>query len=129
MTNMIQAAKEQVAALTQAAYEKTAGKALPAGVQVNPTIEIPKDTAHGDFASAFAMAGAKAMHMAPRAIAQIIVENLELEGSYFSKVEIAGPGFLNFTLGPRWYSEVLRTIEREGADYGSGCGGAGRTGR
>ncbi|WP_251316164.1 arginine--tRNA ligase [Flintibacter muris] len=127
MTNMIQAAKDQVAALTKAAYEKAAAAdALPAGVQVNTTIEIPKDTAHGDYASNFAMAGAKAIRMAPRQIAQTIVDNLELEGSYFSKVEIAGPGFLNFTLGPRWYGEVLGTIEREGADYGSGNEGAGR---
>ena len=87
MTNMIQAAKDQVAALTKAAYEKAAAAdALPAGVQVNTTIEIPKDTAHGDYASNFAMAGAKAMRMAPRQIAQTIVDNLELEGSYFSKV-------------------------------------------
>ena len=66
MSNMIQAAREQVAALTQAAYEKAveAGK-LPAGAEVKATIEIPKDTAHGDYASSFAMAGAKALHMAP----------------------------------------------------------------
>ena len=120
MSNMIQSAKEQVAALTAAAYEKaaTAG-ALPAGAQVKATIEIPKDTAHGDYASSFAMAGAKALHMAPRAIAQIIVDHLELEDSYFDKVEIAGPGFLNFTLGAKWYGDVLSAIENEGADYGS----------
>ncbi|MCI8423093.1 MAG: arginine--tRNA ligase [Lawsonibacter sp.] len=126
MYNLIQSAKAQVAALTEAAYARAAGT-LPAGVQVNTTIEIPKDTSHGDYASNFAMAGAKAMHMAPRQIAQILVDNLELEGSYFSRVEIAGPGFLNFTLGPRWYSEVLRTIEFEGPDYGSGTEGGGRT--
>ena len=57
--------------------------------------------------------------MAPRAIAQVIVDHLELEGSYFDKVEIAGPGFLNFTLGAKWYGDVLAAIETEGADYGS----------
>ena len=120
MSNMIQAAKEQVAALTAAAYEKAAAVgALPGGAQVKATIEIPKDTSHGDYASSFAMAGAKALHMAPRAIAQIIVDHLELEGSYFDKVEIAGPGFLNFTLGAKWYGDVLAAIEHEGADYGS----------
>ena len=120
MSNMIHAAKQQVAALTQAAYEKAAAAGiLPAGAQVNATIEIPKDTAHGDYASSFAMAGAKALHMAPRAIARIIVDHLELEGSYFDKVEIAGPGFLNFTLGAKWYGDVLAAIETEGADYGS----------
>ena len=127
MTNMIQAAKDQVAALTQAAYEKAAsGGVLPGGAEVKATVEIPKDTTHGDYASSFAMAGARALHMAPRAIAQAIVDHLELEGSYFSRVEIAGPGFLNFTLGPKWYGDVLFTVEREGAEYGSGDGGAGR---
>ena len=113
--------------MTQAAYEKAAAAGLlPTGAQVKATIEIPKDTAHGDYASSFAMAGAKAMHMAPRAIAQAIVDHLELEGSYFSKVEIAGPGFLNFTLGPKWYGEVLSAVETEGASYGSGTEGAGK---
>ncbi len=127
MTNMIQAAKNQVAALTQAAYERAAAAgALPAGAAVKATIEIPKDTAHGDYASSFAMAGAKALHMAPRAIAQAIVDHLELEGSYFNKVEIAGPGFLNFTLGPKWYGDVLSAVEAEGPDYGSSDEGAGR---
>jgi len=125
---MIQSAKDQVADLTQAAYERAAAAgALPAGGgAVKATIEIPKDASHGDYASSFAMAGAKALHMAPRAIAQAIVDHLELEGSYFGKVEIAGPGFLNFTLGPKWYGEVLSTVESEGAAYGSGAGGAGK---
>ena len=127
MSNMIQSARQQVSALTQGAYEKAAAAGLlPAGAEVKATVEIPKDTAHGDYASSFAMAGAKALHMAPRAIAQIIVDNLELEGSFFQKVEIAGPGFLNFTLGPRWYGEVLQSVESEGAEYGSGDEGHGK---
>ncbi|OUQ82280.1 arginine--tRNA ligase [Flavonifractor sp. An100] len=127
MSNMIQAARQQVAQLTQQAYERCAAEGiLPAGAEVKATIEIPKDTAHGDYASSFAMAGAKALHMAPRAIAQAIVDHLELEGSYFQKVEIAGPGFLNFTLGPKWFGEVLSSVETEGADYGAGEEGRGR---
>lgn len=126
MSNMIQAARAQVAQLTQQAYEKAAQAGLlPEGAQVKATIEIPKDTAHGDYASSFAMAGAKALHKAPRAIAQAIVDNLELEGSYFQKVEIAGPGFLNFTLGPKWYGEVLSAVEQEGAEYGANTEGNG----
>ena len=126
MANKIQEARAQVAQLTQAAYEKAveAGK-LPAGAEVKATIEIPKDAAHGDYASSYAMAGAKALRMAPRAIAQTIVDHLDLEGSYFQKVEIAGPGFLNFTLGPKWYKEVLADVEREGAQYGANTEGHG----
>ena len=124
---MIQAARQQVAQLTQQAYEKAAEQGLlPAGAQVKATIEIPKDTAHGDYASSFAMAGAKALHMAPRQIAQIIVDNLELEGSYFQKVEIAGPGFLNFTLGPKWFGDVLAAVETEGGQYGQSDEGHGK---
>ncbi len=127
MSNMIQAAKEQVAQLTQAAYEKAAAAGtLPAGAEVKATIEIPKDTSHGDYASSFAMAGAKALHKAPRMIAQAIVDNLELEGSYFDKVEIAGPGFLNFTLGAKWYGNVLDAVESQGEQYGSGNDGHGK---
>ena len=66
MSNMIQAAREQVAALTQAAYERAAAEGLlPAGAEVKATIEIPKDVTHGDYASSFAMAGAKALRKAP----------------------------------------------------------------
>lgn len=64
---MIQAARAQVAELTQAAYrEGRAAGVLTGGAEVKATVEIPKDTAHGDYASSFAMAGAKALHMAPR---------------------------------------------------------------
>ncbi len=117
--NMIQAAKEQVAALTQKAYERAcAAGILPEGVEVKASIEIPKDTKNGDYASSFAMAGAKAMHMAPRAIAQAILDHLELEGTYFDRAEIAGPGFLNFFLGHKWFGDVLSNIETEGDAYG-----------
>ncbi len=125
--NMIQAAKAQVETLTQSAYEKAAAAgALPPGAAVHATVEIPKDASHGDYASSFAMAGAKALHQSPRAIAQIIAEHLDLSGSWFQKVEIAGPGFLNFTLGPRWYGGVLAAVEAQGPDYGAGDEGKGR---
>ena len=66
MANLIQAAREQVAQLTQSAYEKAAVEGLlPAGQDINGTVEVPKDSKNGDFASSFAMAGAKALHMAP----------------------------------------------------------------
>ena len=126
MSNMIQAARAQVAELTQAAYERAAAAGvLTGGAEVKATVEIPKDTAHGDYASSFAMAGAKALHMAPRAIAQAIVDHMDLTGSYFQKVDIAGPGFLNFTLGPKWYGQVLAQVEQEGPEYGSGSEGKG----
>ena len=126
MSNLIQAAKEEAAALTQRAYEKAAAQGvLPGGVEVSATVEIPKDVSHGDCASSFAMAGARAMRLPPRTIAQAVCERLELGGSFFQKAEIAGPGFLNFTLGPKWYGQVMAAVEAEGRGYGGsdvGCG-------
>ncbi len=125
--NMIQEAKDQVGALTQAAYERCAELGLlPAGAEVHGVVEIPKDAKNGDFASSFAMAGAKVLKTAPRDIAQKILEHLDLEGSYFSRAEVAGPGFLNFFLGTRWYADLLSGIETEGADYGRSDEGRGQ---
>ena len=127
MANLIQSAREQVAQLTQAAYEKAAGQGLlPAGETINGTVEVPKDSKNGDFASSFAMAGAKALHMAPRQIAQIVLDSLELDGSLFQRAEIAGPGFLNFFYAPKWYGEVLRAVEAEPDTYGACSVGAGQ---
>ena len=126
-TNMIRAARDQVAQLTQQAYEKAAAAGtLPGGQTITGTVEVPKDSRNGDFASSFAMAGAKALHMAPRAIAQAILDNLELEGTLFDRAEIAGPGFLNFFYAPRWYGQVLSAVEADPAGYGSGDEGHGK---
>ena len=119
MINMIQNAKDQVLSLTYAAYEKAAAAGtLPAGVEVKAGVEIPKDTANGDYTTTFALAAAKAMGKSPRDIANILMENMDLEGSYFSTVEIAGPGFLNFRLGSKWFADVLTVVESEGESYG-----------
>ena len=127
MSNMIQAAREQVSVLTQAAYEKAAAAGLlPGGQVIQGRVEIPKDVKNGDYASSFAMAGAKALRKAPKMIAQILVDNMDLEGSYFSSVEIAGPGFMNFRLGDKWYGDVLADIEAEGQTYGKSDEGKGQ---
>ncbi len=127
MSNLIASAKEQVTLLTQKAYEEAAAKGLlPGGANIQGSVDIPKDPALGDYATSFALAGAKALGQNPRALAQILVDHLELEGSYFDKVEIAGPGFLNFRLGSRWFGEVLHAIDAEGATYGSVDEGRGK---
>ena len=127
MANMIQAAKDRVDALLAEACRKAAEKGqLPEGAVLTGTVEIPKDTQNGDFAANHAMAGARALHMAPRKIAEALVENLSLEGSWFATVEVAGPGFINFRLAPSWYADVLGGVCAEGADYGRVDEGRGR---
>ena len=119
MIHMIQKAKDQVLALTNAAYEAAvaAGK-LPADVAVRANVEIPKDPTNGDYTTTFALAAAKAMKKSPREIAGVLLENLNLTDSYFASAEIAGAGFLNFRLAEKWYREVLSAVESEGGAYG-----------
>lgn len=126
MSNLIQAAKDQISALTTAAYEAAAKEGLlPAGITLSGTIEIPKDVTHGDYATNAALTAAKAMKRNPRQIGQAILDHLDLTDSYFASAELAGPGFLNFRLSPRWYGAVLEDIEQEGAVYGKIDVGAG----
>ena len=119
MANMIQNAKDSINALLNDACLKAAAKGqLPEGAVLSGTVEIPKDTQNGDYAANHAMTGARALHMAPRKIAEALAENLDLEGSWFSSVEVAGPGFINFRLAPGWYADVLGCVNAEGLDYG-----------
>ena len=119
MMNLMENARQQAAAIVRAAYDKAvAAGELPQAEFPAVTVETPKDAANGDWASTVAMQCAKPMRMAPRKIAEALVGNMELAGTCFDKVEIAGPGFMNFTYGGAWYQDAVRTAVREGADYG-----------
>ena len=117
--NMIESAKEQVRQLTQRAYRACVeAETLPGGIETVPAVEIPKDTANGDYTTTFCLAAAKAMKMNPRQVAQTLIDAMALEDSYFTAVELAGPGFLNFRLGGKWYADTVSVIEAEGEKYG-----------
>ncbi len=99
---------------------------LPAEPLPAFNIEKPANSANGDFSSNIALAGAKAFKKAPRMIAQSIADNIDLEGTLFEKVEIAGPGFLNFYLSQRYYSEIVKDVITKGEDYGASNFGKGK---
>jgi arginyl-tRNA synthetase len=99
---------------------------LPAEPLPAFNIEKPANSANGDFSSNIALAGAKAFKKAPRMIAQSIADNIDLEGTLFEKVEIAGPGFLNFYLSQRYYSEIVKDVITRGEDYGASDFGKGK---
>lgn len=127
MSNMIQNAKDSINGILAKAYEKAAQAGLlPSGAELSGTVEIPKDSSNGDFAANHAMTGARALHMAPRKIAETLIANMELEGSWFSSVEAAGPGFINFRLADSWYADVLGAVTAEGRDYGRSDEGHGK---
>lgn len=89
-------------------------------------IEKPADKKNGDFSSNIAMAGARAFHQAPRMIAEAIVKNFSLDGGYIDRCEIAGPGFINFYLSDKYYSDVLKDIVASGDSYGRSDYGEGK---
>ena len=127
MANLIQQAKDSINGIISAAYERAAANGqLPGGAVLAGNVEIPKDTANGDYAANHAMAGAKALHMAPRKIAAALIANMELDGTWFASVEAAGPGFINFRLADSWYGDVLGNVAAEGADYGRVNAGGGK---
>ena len=120
MINMIQNAKDQAAALAMSAYKAAvADGTLPEAEVKTAPVEIPKDTANGDFTTTFALAASKALRQPPRNIAQTLLDYMNLEGTYFASAEIAGPGFLNFRLNDSWFQGVMEAVEAEGADYGT----------
>ena len=117
--NCIEQAKQALDALLHQAFDSAvaAGEFAAEG-ELRGSVEQPKDSANGDFAANHAMASAKALRMPPRKIAETLVSHLNLAESWFASAEVAGPGFLNFRLSPKWYADVLQSIESEGADYG-----------
>lgn len=99
---------------------------LPQADMPDFTIEIPADRSHGDLASNAAMVSARAFHAAPRKIAEIITQNIDLSATMLNRFEIAGPGFMNFFYDSTFYSSVIKEIKSQGAEYGRSDFGGGK---
>jgi arginyl-tRNA synthetase len=98
---------------------------LHTGVIPEITLEVPAHTEHGDFSINVAMILARAEKKAPRQIAEAIVASLGDGDGMWDRIEIAGPGFINFYLTPRCWFGVLDEVYRQGELYGrthTGCG-------
>ncbi|MDD6302498.1 MAG: arginine--tRNA ligase [Bacillales bacterium] len=80
-------------------------------------IEHSKDKAHGDYATTVAMQMARVLHKSPRDIANEIINNISKDG--IDKIEIAGPGFINFFMNSNSLTAVIKTIVDQGDDYGN----------
>ena len=117
--NAYEFARAEATRVVEAAYHKAvAAGQLPEGDIPPVAVETPKDASNGDWASTFAMQCAKPLRMAPRKIAEAIVDNLDLADSCFDTVDIAGPGFMNFTLNQDWYEKAVRNVFEMGENYG-----------
>ncbi len=119
MSDLIKQASQQLHTLIVDALGVLVSEdAVPAEPIPAFTIEIPADKSHGDFAANTAMVCARAFKMAPRKIAELLCEKIALEGSIFERAEVAGPGFMNFFLSRKWFSDVVSTVLDEGENYG-----------
>ncbi len=127
MSKVVTIANEQVKeAILTALGAAVAAEELPAEPIPAFTIEIPGDRAHGDLAANAAMVSARAFRQAPRKIAETILKHMDLTGTYLERVEVAGPGFLNFFLSPAFYAAVVEDILAQGEAYGRSDYGQGK---
>ncbi len=127
MSTIVKNAENQLKSLLADALSKAiAAGELPQGELPAYTIEVPADRTHGDLATNAAMISAKALRCAPRKIADALVANMDLKNTYFDKVEVAGPGFINFFLSAAYYGDVVTDAIAQGDAYGRSDFGNGK---
>lgn len=127
MYNAVNEAKSQVKEIIMSALGRMVSEGkIPAEPLPPFQVTIPADVSHGDFSANAALVSAKALKNNPRAIAQMIVDAAVLEGTAFDKIEVAGPGFLNFFIGANWFSEVVAKTIELGGEYGKTDMGKGK---
>ncbi len=119
MSKLVKVAEEQIIKSVTDAINKNIeeGVFLQAEIPQFKT-EIPADRKNGDYSANGAFMLSKALRMPPRKIAEEILNKINLDGTYFEKCEVAGPGFINFFLKQEFYGDILLDIEECGDSYG-----------
>ncbi len=117
--NMTEKARNEVRETVMNALGRlTAEGKLPAEPLPPFTVEQPADSSHGDFSCNAALVSAKTFRRNPRETAGLIAEAAILDGTLFERVEVAGPGFINFFIKPLWFGETVETVLAQGDRYG-----------
>ena len=128
MTNLISDAFIQAKELVMKAMgELVADGTFPAEPVPAFNTEIPADSKNGDVSTNAAMVCARPFRNNPRKIAEAIVSKIDLNGSYFARCEVAGPGFINFFYSTEWYATVVATVLEHKEKYGETDLGAGKS--
>ncbi|ANC79020.1 arginine--tRNA ligase [Fictibacillus phosphorivorans] len=119
---------DQVKQLLKEEIEEAVVKAGLAKKEELPAVvlEVPKDKANGDFATNMAMQLARVAKKAPRMIADDLVAHFDKSKASIAKVEIAGPGFINFYMDNSYLTELVPTVLKAGKDYGRTEHGGGK---
>lgn len=100
-------------------------KKLKAGLDTSKvTVDPPRESTHGDLATNVAMVLAKEANLSPRDLAQLVEEKLK-NNSFVTHIEIAGPGFINFSLHHDFWAQEVRNILKSGINYGDSTLGKG----
>lgn len=111
--NIKETVRQQISALVDKAI-------ADAGFEtVAYSVETPREKANGDFSTNAAMLLTKIAKKAPRMIAEELIANMDCNGTYIDRVEVAGPGFINFYLNNNWLYDVMDIVEEKGDRYGS----------
>lgn len=114
--NIVEQMKEKLKEEIKQAVIK-AGLATEAEMP-NVILEVPREKAHGDYSTNMAMQLARVAKKAPRAIAEDIVRHFNQQAVSVEKIDIAGPGFINFYMDNRYLTKLIPTILQAGASYG-----------
>ncbi|MGH2331552.1 arginine--tRNA ligase [Thermoanaerobacter mathranii] len=119
MENIIQKVKDEIKNMVTTAIKNSVKEGL-INIESIPEIEIeePKEKQHGDLAINTAMILAKQAKMSPKKIAEIIVSKMDTSNTFIEKIEVAGPGFINFFLNDKFLEETLKLVYKRGKDYG-----------
>lgn len=127
MSYLVNKVSEQINEIVYKATDKCVSEGVFA---LNPetafSVDIPSDRTHGDFAVNAALVWARALRLAPRAIADNLVSAMNFEGTYISKCEVAGPGFMNFFLSDKYYADIIADVEEKNENYGKSDYGKGK---
>ncbi len=127
MSAIVKSTRESIKTLIDSAAKKAIADGVLPSAELNSfNIEVPADRTHGDFAVNAAMVWTKLFRMPPRTIADIIVNNLSLDGTFIDRAEVAGPGFINLFLSDRYYAAIVSDVLEKGEDYGSSDIGRGQ---
>lgn len=119
MSVIVKKAETQLCeAITEAIKKAQQNGELPEAELLPVKTEIPADRKNGDYSTNAAMAHARVFRNSPVKIAQAIMNNLDLTGTYFEKCECAGAGFLNFTLSSKYYSDIICDVLEKNEMYG-----------
>ena len=119
--------QQQLKDIIRAAFDaaREAGE-IPDSPPVEFTVEVPADTAKGDFATNAAMVNARTFRMAPQKLAAILAARMDLSALPVDRCQVAGPGFINFFVTPGWYVDQVKDILEKGPDYGRSSYGGGQ---